>query len=122
MFAFLCLSFPSGLALFWVTSSVIRIVMQYFATGWGGLVKGAAPKPVGRDKKIRGRIAQQEAPLGEADIGADIVVEPSSAQEEGVGYGESGDKRQDRGGGYPTRLRATRRKPGGSGGYRRKRR
>ncbi len=120
MFAFLTMSFPSGLALYWVTSNVISIVMQYFVTGWGGLVKGAAPKLPGRDKKIKGRIARQEAPLEEADIGADIVV-PSSAQEEGLSYGESGDKRQDRGGSYPTSLRAIRRKPGGSGGHRRKR-
>jgi len=39
MFAFLTLSFPSGLALFWVTSNVIRIALQYSVTGWGGLVK-----------------------------------------------------------------------------------
>ena len=37
MFAFLTLSFPSGLALYWVASNVISIVMQYFVTGWGGM-------------------------------------------------------------------------------------
>ncbi len=120
MFAFLTLSFPSGLALYWVTSNVITIVMQYFVTGWGGLAPATTGKKVTSDKKIMGRAARQKAPLGEADISADIVIEPSSAQEEGLGYGESGDKRQDRGGSYPTRLRTTRRKPGRSGGQRRK--
>ena len=43
MFAFFTLSFPSGLAVFWVTSSVIRIVAQYFVTGRGGLVLTRAP-------------------------------------------------------------------------------
>ncbi|MFC2024889.1 YidC/Oxa1 family membrane protein insertase [Chloroflexota bacterium] len=121
MFAFLTLSFPSGLALYWVASNVIQIVMQYFTVGWGGLVTPVADKKVTSDKKIKERAARQVAPLEEADISADIVV-PSSAQEEGLGYGKFGDKRQYGGEGYPTRLRATRRKSGGSGGHRRKRR
>ena len=111
MFAFLCLSFPSGLALFWVTSSVIRIVMQYYLTGWGGLVKSAVPKSVGRDQKYKKRIAQvEQAPSASAPVGADIA-EPSSPQEEGLGYGIPGDKRQDRGRGYPTRPSPIRRQP-----------
>ncbi|MFC1941561.1 YidC/Oxa1 family membrane protein insertase, partial [Chloroflexota bacterium] len=121
MFAFLTLSFPSGLALYWVASNVIQIIMQYFTIGWGGLVTPVTDKKVISDKKIKERAARQVASLEEEDISADIVV-PSSAQEEGLGYGKFGDKRQDRGGSYPTRLRATRRKPGGSGGHRRKRR
>ncbi len=119
MFAFLTLSFPSGLALYWVTSNVISIVMQYFITGWGGLVRSTAGKGVARDRKTKERTVQQKAHLEEDDISADIVV-PSSAEEEGLGYGEFGDKRQDSGGSYPARRRTTRRKPGGSGGYRRK--
>jgi len=122
MFAFITLSFPSGLALFWVTSSAIRIVIQYFVTGWGGLVKVTAPKQAGRDKKYKKRIAQvEEKPSEDADTGADIV-EPSSGQEEGLGYGESGDKRQDRGRGDSARLRGIRRQPGRSRSHRSKRR
>ncbi len=121
MFGFICLSFPSGLALFWVTSSVIRIVMQYYVTGWGGLVPSMAGKQVIRDRRYKSRIALQEVPLKEADIGADIV-EPASTEEEGLGYEKSGDKGQDRGGGYPERLRAIRRLPRRGGGHRRKRR
>ncbi|MDH5695265.1 MAG: YidC/Oxa1 family membrane protein insertase [Dehalococcoidia bacterium] len=118
MFAFLTLSFPSGLALYWVTSNIIRIGIQYFVTGWGGLVKAPAGKPAARDKKYRKRIAQvEEAPSG----GADIVV-PSSTEEEGLGHEESRGKRQDRGGGYPKGLRAVRRQSGRGGGHRRKRR
>jgi YidC/Oxa1 family membrane protein insertase len=37
VFAFMTLSFPSGLALYWVVSNIIQIVMQYLVTGWGGL-------------------------------------------------------------------------------------
>jgi len=121
MFGFLCLSFPSGLALFWVTSTVIRVVMQYYATGWGGLIPSAAGKQVIRDRRYKRSIALQEVPLKEADIGAEIV-EPTSTEEEGLGYGESGDKGQDRGGGYPARPEAFRRLPRRDRGHRRKRR
>jgi hypothetical protein len=37
LFGFLTLQYPSGLALYWVVSNIISIVMQYFVTGWGGL-------------------------------------------------------------------------------------
>ncbi len=116
MFAFLTLSFPSGLALYWVTSSIIRIGIQYFVTGWGGLVRTAPGRQTGRDKKYKRRIAEvEEAPAG----GADIVV-PSSTEEEGAGDEESRGERQYGGGGYPKSLRATRRQPKRGGSHRRK--
>lgn len=38
MFAFFTLSFPSGLALYWVVSNIIGIIIQYFVgKGWGYL-------------------------------------------------------------------------------------
>jgi len=119
MFAFLTLTFPSGLALYWLTSNVISVVMQYFVTGWGGLVSSKTGERDASDKKIQGRVARQEVSAADDDLGADIVV-PSSAQEEGTEHGQSGGKRQDRRGSYTTRLRTTRRKPGGSRGQRRK--
>ena len=46
MFGFFTLSFPSGLALYWVVSNVIGIIIQYFVSGgWGYLRAPAAPKP-----------------------------------------------------------------------------
>ena len=113
MFGFLCLSFPSGLALFWAASSVIRIVMQYFATGWGALIPSRATKQVARDKKYKKRIAEvEEAPSADVEV---------TRQEEVLDYGKSGDERQDRGGGSPTRPRATRRQPRRGRGHRPKR-
>ncbi len=120
MFAFLTMTFPSGLALYWLSSNLISIVMQYFVNGWGGLV---TPKPgggSGSDKKIKRRIAQQEVSAKDDKLSADIVIS-SSAQEEGIDYGESGGTRKDRGGSYPTSLRSIRRRSGGSGSQRRKR-
>jgi YidC/Oxa1 family membrane protein insertase len=43
LFTFMALSFPSGLALYWVASSVFRIVLQYRVTGWGGLKRQPRP-------------------------------------------------------------------------------
>ncbi|MBN1366746.1 MAG: membrane protein insertase YidC [Dehalococcoidales bacterium] len=54
IFAFFTLSFPSGLALFWLVSSIIRIIIQYFVTGWGGLRPNkAAPTKQAIVKKTR---------------------------------------------------------------------
>jgi len=41
MFVFLSMTFPSGLALYWVVSNIFRIVVQYFYSGWGGLATTA---------------------------------------------------------------------------------
>ena len=103
MFAVLTMQFPSGLALFWVTSSVIRVVIQYFVSGWGGLLPARAAERVPRDKKLMRRITQVEEKAPDyADIGADIV-EPSST---------SGSV------GYPDRLRTIRHKPRKGKGHR----
>ncbi len=37
MFFFFSMTFASGLSLYWVVSNIIRIVMQYLFSGWGGL-------------------------------------------------------------------------------------
>ena len=124
MFTFLSLSFPSGLALYWAMSNAISIIMQYFISGWGALAPGAATgvRLTARDKKYKKRIYQVERPqLESADISADIV-ETDSGQEEGLVYGESGDKRQDSRRSYPTSLRAIRRSPKRGRSHRPKRR
>ncbi len=48
LFAFLALSFPSGLALYWVASSIFRIVLQYRVTGWGTLRRRASTVDTGK--------------------------------------------------------------------------
>lgn len=114
LFAFITLQFPSGLALFWVTSSVIRIAIQYFTTGWGGLISTTAKKRVTRDRKYKERIAQvEEVPLDDAEV---------IKEEEALDYGKPGDKRQDRRGSHPTRTRATGPQPRRGRGNRPKRR
>jgi YidC/Oxa1 family membrane protein insertase len=50
MFAMLALSFPSGLALYWVVNNIFRIILQYRVSGWGGL-RRQAKKPAEAEKK-----------------------------------------------------------------------
>lgn len=53
MFGFFTLSFPSGLAVYWVVSNAIGILQQYYVSGWGGLIpsrfqteaKQGSPRP-----------------------------------------------------------------------------
>lgn len=122
MFGMLGLSFPSGLSLYWVTSTSIRIVMQYFATGWGGLTIPRLGRKGSNDKEIKGRVVRQKKPLTSADTSADIVVTSGTAKGEGTEDGKSGNKRQDGGRGNPKGFGPIRRQPGGSRGNRRQRR
>ncbi len=123
MFGFLCMSLPSGLAVYWVTSTVIRIIMQYFTTGWGGLTFSFLGGGKGSEvKKNQGRVPKQKKVLTEDDTSADIIIEDSSAREEGIDDGESGSERQDSRGSYSTSIRSTRRRSGGSRSRRNKRR
>jgi YidC/Oxa1 family membrane protein insertase len=53
LFTFMSLSFPSGLALYWVVNSLFRIVLQYRMTGWGTLFKRAAPRDTGATSETK---------------------------------------------------------------------
>jgi YidC/Oxa1 family membrane protein insertase len=72
LFAFFALSFPSGLSLYWVVSSIARIVMQYRVTGWGGLISGG-DKKVDKEKKYLKFVAPEKEPSS-ADAGENIVA------------------------------------------------
>ncbi len=67
LFTFMALSFPAGLALYWVSSSVFRIVLQWRISGWGGLKRQPPPPPAEGEKK---RLEFKDAP------GKKITVEP----------------------------------------------
>ena len=91
MFTFFALSFPSGLSLFWVTSSVVRIVMQYKVTGWGGLLPKAAQaqRPVGRG----GQYARYITRLEDERSWADIVDKGGGKEKRDRGVARPSDSR-----------------------------
>lgn len=108
MFTFFSMTLPSGLALYWVCTNIITVAIQYFVTGWGGMLPLKVNKPVIRDKKYKRRITkvEQEA-SGSTTLAADSA-ENSTVQKEGAEDERDRDKRQDRGGGYkasPGRIR-----------------
>jgi len=116
MFAFFCLSFPSGLSLYWLASNVISVVMQYFVTGWGALAPGRTRAPGDRDRGLKRRISIEEVHKDEAPLEADIVVTDTAPEEPGSAGSE--DRRQDSGGGYPTGFRPVKRQSRKSKGHR----
>lgn len=62
MFAVLTLQFPSGLAVYWVASTVIGVVMQYFVTGWGPLLPSRASKAAPAPTAEAGKDSAAPAP------------------------------------------------------------
>lgn len=78
MFTLLALSFPSGLSLYWVANSVVRVVLQYRVTGWGGLRKKPTEATGESDKKYIKFDASEERKSTD-DVGADIVITDSDS-------------------------------------------
>ena len=102
MFGFFTLSLPAGLPLYWLVSNAIGIVIQYFVTGWGGLLRRTAPAAV------------TASAVGEA---SDTEDGPS-ADEEVVSDGQrfDRDQRQNRRGGARARPKGARRRSRGGRG------
>ena len=96
-FIILTFQFPSGLALYWVVSNILGMVIQGSITGWGSLL-----------------------PRRGARSGAGPVQQTSARETPSDGAGEKGhggDDRPDRRGGGGTGPKGTGRKPGrGHGG------
>jgi len=57
MFAFITLTLPSGLGLYFVISGIASIIIEYFVYGWGNLFK-RAPAPAPEKKLASGKVPQ----------------------------------------------------------------
>jgi YidC/Oxa1 family membrane protein insertase len=101
MFTFFSLSFPSGLALYWVISNLFSIVIQYYVTGWGGLNlnffsrTSSGGGSSSSNKKLQKRLSLEGSYKRDDTSGTD----KQTIQKEGLNDGKSEDKRQDSGGG-----------------------
>jgi YidC/Oxa1 family membrane protein insertase len=88
----IAIGLPSGLAVYWVATTVFQIVQQYFVTGWGQLTRWlpflrAIPTPA--DKSLargqREAIAEVEHDMAEADAEGEGEVDTNgtATREEG---------------------------------------
>lgn len=55
MFGFMTLQFPSGLAIYWVVSNLVGIIIQYFVTGWGYLLPRRPVAPGAKTVTVKAR-------------------------------------------------------------------
>lgn len=68
MFFLFSMQFPSGLALFWTVSTLIRIVLQYRTSGWGGL----RPQPAAATPSSR-KVIDGEGQVVEEGFGSKLL-------------------------------------------------
>jgi YidC/Oxa1 family membrane protein insertase len=100
MFGFFTLSLPAGLPLYWFSSNIIGVVIQYFVTGWGGLMPSRkAPDTTDARPGVEAVDVDAQASLGE------------EATEDGER--QYSDQRGDDRGGSRNRIKGTRRRSRG---------
>ncbi|MCK4863513.1 MAG: membrane protein insertase YidC [Dehalococcoidales bacterium] len=105
MFALLALSFPSGLSLYWVANSVVRVVLQYRVTGWGGL-RRTPTEATGDSEKKYVKFDASEEGRSVDDVGADIVITDSDTTRKDIYHPSKPSKTRYR----PDQDRAQRRR------------
>ncbi|MSQ32198.1 MAG: membrane protein insertase YidC [Dehalococcoidia bacterium] len=116
MFGFIALTSPSGLAIFWTVSNIIRMIIQYFVTGWGGLAtmfQKRTPVPAVIDAKNDNRAIMPPPSKETSKDGQDRDISKDSGGSDRIG--SQGTRRQERRG----RDRGNNKGQGGNTGNRR---
>ncbi|MDV2989369.1 MAG: YidC/Oxa1 family membrane protein insertase [Dehalogenimonas sp.] len=119
MFVFISITFPAGLALYWLTSSILRVVIQLFATGPGELkpwIQGMLSR-FDRDRDIKARASRVEKVKTKPAASAVVVDQSEEIIDEA-----SGDIRADSGRSDKQRTGKAKGKSGRTGDRRNKRR
>lgn len=90
MLGFFSLQFPSGLALYFVVSNIVGIVIQYFTPGWVGVSFGKRGAPPA--KAVTSKAPASSAPTASAPVDA----QPAEGQtaKKGQQYGKKRRKRR----------------------------
>lgn len=78
MFGLLALSFPSGLAVYWVVNNIFRIILQYRVTGWGGLRRQPRPPAEPEKRRLKFDTSAAEKPK-EEESGETVVDDTATA-------------------------------------------
>ena len=108
MFGFFTLNFPSGLALYWVVSNIVGVVIQGFVTGWDPIINPTA----NLYRRLRGRESREDE--REAAIAAAAPASapaPTPAIEESNDDARDRNERQNGGRGGRARPKGARRRP-----------
>lgn len=94
MFGWLALSFPSGVALYWIVTSLFGTGLNVAVFGWGGLVPNAILKPPAREAPAPAALAS----VREKAKATTTTQETPTAQQgvEGTTDGRPGSKRKKR--------------------------
>lgn len=109
MFGMLTLQFPSGLALYWIASNTIGIIMQYIISGWGGLAELPylssilSPKKPGKYTSTPSLPSPDEPTLDEGN--EEVAKDKKTAPAKSAKQKQSSKK------GNPRRPQSARRKP-----------
>ena len=118
MFVFISITFPAGLALYWITSSILRVIVQFFTTGPGELkpwIQGIMSR-FERGRAYKPQVTKVEK--SNVQPAPQVVVEQT---EEIIDEGSRGP-RTDGGRSPQTGTGPAKGQPGRGGGRRRKRR
>jgi len=90
LFGFMTLILPTGLSLYWVTSNIVGIILQYPLTGWGSLrmpslsmLKGGASQP---SRKVAAKAGG--APSTRKEPGKGVPLKPGGAKAGVAGSGK----------------------------------
>jgi YidC/Oxa1 family membrane protein insertase len=97
MFGFFVLNAPIGLALYWITFSIIGILQQGFTGGWSGLTNllpKAAPQPV-RTKRVAESSSSSAPSISASNGNENLMTSPTNGNSTNVNKGKkkSGKKR-----------------------------
>jgi YidC/Oxa1 family membrane protein insertase len=132
VFGYIAFTFPSGAVLYWVASSVVGIVQQYFTTGWGSLANylkflppdgKTVPTPAAASATTSENTSSEASsgeaaprqdfwsvlrPLTELDTGAKLATETAQAGDGSSGEVATVDERPARTTPNPRRIRRRR--------------
>ena len=115
-FALLALILPSGLGLYWVTSNIVGMVLQFQVTGWGSLkrpllafLKTGSAQPASNPRAKRRGTTDSTKKAGQGVSIKQVGAKTGNARSENkeaakgdasslgkeIGYKELGDERKD---------------------------
>lgn len=83
MFGFFTLSFPNGLAMYWIITNVVSIALQYKVTGWGGLARQPAPVPAVVEPAAPPRTKERRLSSGEEKPAPKVIEGARPAKQQG---------------------------------------